>query len=466
VKRYVIITSFILLAITNLVLAQNAELSAPTEIIAVYIGQVNQAEIVLRNTKDVTDSFTLSAYPSQWISFDRYGITLGPGEATAIVMRIEPPRTAEKGLFEIAITAKSVLTNESTSIAILLDLRREFDLFISKSSLNKQILKLGDNLIVNTAITNLNKQTPRNVIITTSIFKDNLLIEKFDDEITVDPDSSQTISNSIGIKNTLVFGNYKIKVQLEDKLNRVLDEKELFFTVQKLEDFSKERTSQFGLFYLTTVVKVANIGNTPDSTYLVSESLPSYFGNFFFPEIEPKSEEVKGNRIVYTWEVTGLDPGQSATLVYQVRFTGVIATVLAIALGLYLFNYFYYKPHVMKKHPPLVGVPKEEVVHLHVRNRSRHEIKNITVKDRVPQLARVVKKFDTVTPQIKLTTRGTLLTWKIDKLGPGEERILSYRIIPVMEVPGGIKLPKAHFSYEGRKHHIDRIAEKVVEKIR
>ncbi len=465
-KKLIIITIFILLASISLVFAENVDLISPTEILTVYIGQKNTADISLKNTGNFVDSFFLSAYPSQWISFDRYGFTLAPGENTTIALTIEPPRAAEKGLFEIVITARSVSTGESDSTTILLDLRREFDLFISKSSVNTQLLNLGDNLIVDTVVTNLNKQTPRNVIITTSILKDNLLIEKFDDEITVDPDSSQTVSNSIEIKNTLVFGNYKIKIELKDKLNRVLDEKELFFAIKKAEDFSKERSTQFGLFYLTTTVKVINIGNTPDSTYSLSESLPSYFSNFFFPDIEPKSEEVKGNRIVYTWELAGIDPGQSVTLVYQIRFTSVVVAILAIAFGLYLFNYFYYKPHVAKKHSPLISEPKEEAIHLHVRNRSRHEIKNIIVKDRVPQLARVIKKFETMEPKVQLTTKGTLLTWKIDKLAPGEERVLSYRIVPVMEVPGGIKLPKAYFSYEGKKHHIDRIAEKIVERIR
>jgi hypothetical protein len=74
----------------------------------------------------------------------------------------------------------------------------------------------------------------------------------------------------------------------------------------------------------------------------------------------------------------------------------------------------------------------------------------------------VVKEFDTLKPEVKVTQTGTTLIWKIDKLRPKEDRVLTYRIKPVMNLEGKVKLPKAYFSYKLGKIVISRVAEKIV----
>ncbi len=465
-RKAITIAVFVLFLLIPSVLAAGIELTVPTSLTTVYIGQHNEVDITIKNTQSIYDTFLISTWPTQWISLEQYGIGLAAGETKTVTLSIDPPRTTDKGIYEIGVTAKSTSTSASESKSFLADFRREFDLYISDVKVNSQIFEIGDNLVTNVVVTNLNTLSERNVIVTTSILKDNLLVQKFDDEVTIEPLSAETISNSIEIKNTFEFGTYKLKIELKDVIGRVLDDSELAFSVKRSDEFTRTKATEFGLFYLTTRMTVTNNGNVPDATYTLTESVPSYFKTFFFPDVEPKSQQEVDGRIVYTWELKGMKPGESRIILYQIRFTTVVVAILLVGLGLYVFNYFYFRPHIHKRYPPMISMPKEEAIHLHVRNRSRHEIKNIVVKDYIPPLARVVKKFETVTPEIKLTTKGTLLTWKIDRLGLREERVLSYRIIPVMEVPGGIQLPKAHFTYEGKKHPIDQIAQKVVERLR
>ena len=73
---------------------------------------------------------------------------------------------------------------------------------------------------------------------------------------------------------------------------------------------------------------------------------------------------------------------------------------------------------------------------------------NLVVRDFVPAIATVVKKFDTLAPKIKRKAMGTELTWRIKQLKPKEERILTYRIKPVIEFIGKLKLPKAYLIYK------------------
>ncbi len=465
-KQIVITSIFSLFLLISVALASGIDITVPDSIIAVYINQHNTINVTVRNTQNIADSLIISVWPTQWISVSQYGISLDPNETRTVTLLIDPPRQMDRGIYQIDVIAKSASTSASDKKTLLIELKRDLELFISSLKLNSQVFNLGDDLGSNIIVTNLNTKSERTIILTTEIVKNDLVIEKFDDEVTISPNSAETIVNNIRIKNTLEYGSYKLKVELKDLSGKVLDEKELAFNVKRSEDFSKDKKTEFGLFYLTTSIIVTNKGNVPDAKYTLTESIPLHFKNFFFPDIEPTAQQEVDGRIVYTWELTSLKPGETRTTLYQIRFTNVVVAILLIGLGLYIFNYFYFRPNIMKRHPRIISQPQEEMIHLHVKNRSRREIKNVTVKDYVPPLARVIKKFDTIEPQIKLTTKGTVLKWKIDKLSPSEEIVLSYKIVPVMEIPGGLKLPSAHFTYEGGRHIIDSVANKIVEKIR
>jgi len=99
---------------------------------------------------------------------------------------------------------------------------------------------------------------------------------------------------------------------------------------------------------------------------------------------------------------------------------------------------------------------------LEVRNPTLHEIKNVEVMDLVTPIANVVDKFDTMKPSIKRMDHGTELTWSIRSLRPMEERVLTYRIKPVVEIIGTLMLPKARITYLDRKKRKKDIASKVV----
>jgi hypothetical protein len=113
----------------------------------------------------------------------------------------------------------------------------------------------------------------------------------------------------------------------------------------------------------------------------------------------------------------------------------------------------FYKPTIVKRHShegPITR-DKEILVSLDVRNRTKHEIRDVEVRDVVPSIARVVERFDTLAPRTKTSEIGTELRWKIDSLKPREERVLTYRIRPVVEVTGSLNLPEAKVRYVDKK---------------
>ena len=97
---------------------------------------------------------------------------------------------------------------------------------------------------------------------------------------------------------------------------------------------------------------------------------------------------------------------------------------------------------------------------LEVRNRTKHEIRDVEVRDFVPSIARVVERFDTLKPRVKSTGSGTELRWSFESLKARDERVLTYRIKPVVDVIGHLHLPNAHVKYSDRKKIKRMIASK------
>jgi hypothetical protein len=97
---------------------------------------------------------------------------------------------------------------------------------------------------------------------------------------------------------------------------------------------------------------------------------------------------------------------------------------------------------------------------LEVRNRTRHEIKDVLIRDFVPSIATVVEKFDTLRPTLRKVAGGTELVWRLDSIGPLEERVLAYRVKPSVDIIGTLKLPKALMRYTDKEKKVKRVISK------
>ena len=133
---------------------------------------------------------------------------------------------------------------------------------------------------------------------------------------------------------------------------------------------------------------------------------------------------------------------------FKVSIDFIVILILGIIITL-TYQYIT-RPLLDKKYSGLLEGEKELKIMLSVRNQGRRTIKNVIVKDTIPPLARVIKEFDTLTPEIKIKSSGTELIWKLEKIRPREERLLTYKIKPLIDVIGKLKLPKSYFTYDSR----------------
>ncbi len=77
--------------------AEDIEIITPEKTITAYAGRTNQLQMLVKNNRNVRDTFYFSAWPTYWISLEKYFISLGAGEIANITLTLEPPRDAELG---------------------------------------------------------------------------------------------------------------------------------------------------------------------------------------------------------------------------------------------------------------------------------------------------------------------------------------------------------------------------------
>lgn len=463
-KKIMFISIFIFFVLSsNLIHAEGIEIIVPDKEVTIYTGQMNQLEILIKNNRGVKDTVYFSIWPTQWISLKNYWTNLEAGGVTSLSLTIEPPIDAEEGTNIFSITIRSIDYNVSASKQIYFFVKRSSPVYLTEIKLNKQSFKPGETLIIQPVLTNVDKKERMNVFVTTKILKDDSLVQKFDDSVSIDPSKTETLSDNFDIKLTHTPGNYNIVVSLKDNLNKPLSEKTTTFRIDQLpRRINEEKEITNHILYSDTTIKITNNGNLPERNFNILVSLPVISKNFFYPIVEPTYQEEKDNRIIYKWFIPELYPGESITIKYQLRFTNAVVVASILILLIVWILWLFYQPKLVKRYMGFLAKEEEVTISLHVKNKSRRLLDNITVKDFVPAIATVIKEFSTIAPTIKMKPAGTELTWQVKNIRPREERVLTYKIKPVIEILGSLKLPKAHLMYETKKGKIKKTLSKTI----
>ncbi|MCS7123231.1 MAG: hypothetical protein RMJ17_01505, partial [Candidatus Aenigmarchaeota archaeon] len=258
-------------------------------------------------------------------------------------------------------------------------------------------------------------------------------------------------------------GIYKIEVLLKDELNNLVTKKEETIRMKIVNKTYTQSWTDIGILSAVTTIKIKNEGNVI-VPIKITTSIPSFVKNLFFPGVQPTSEKTQDGWIEYEWYFENVKPGEEVIVKYEIKLLYVWLFCLGIVVVVIFAFRFVYGPTVVKKYKPIVPtLGKEITIALEIKNKSRNEIENVEIKDFVPPLFEVSEKFDTVRPDsIKKVKGGTVILWKFASLKPLEERILTYKIKPKMEISGTFKLPNAYMKYMDKKKEVKSIVSKSI----
>lgn len=465
-------TFFACLFITILLLsfpvfAQDVKLSITKKDIVGYTGESVATEIEIYNYQKKTDIFTITIWPPYWAgisaTLEKSTVKIPANSSEVVKIYFSIPITTEEMALNFNITVISITDEKiSDSQTLSLGIIRKVPIYISDIKLSKYALNPTEILRIEVTITNLDTK-PYSASLQTNIKKDENIIQRFDDILEIPARSTQKTENSFVFEKYADPGNYEVEAILKDSLNRVVSEKETGLKLNAVYSITHDKSVSYSLLLQTVTIKVKNEGNSPTTTFYVTEDVPSFMKTFMQP-LGHYTIETTHDRILYHWLVPSLMPGEERIVKYQINLWNIWAFVLIIIACIGFGFRYVFTPKIVKRftHVGPITRGKEIIISLDVRNRSRKEIKDVEVRDFVPSILGVVGKYDTLKASLKKSREGTEVVWKFDSLKPREERVLTYRIKPAVDIMGSLKLPKAKVTYIDKKKVKKAIASKSV----
>ncbi len=395
-------------------------------------------------TQDHAFSVSISSRQSSWF-YSEGAKTIEQGEKENFSITVTPPRDAIQQNYGFDVFVRASGTEKSRKLHDYFSIDREFDLNIRSVSLNRTDYMPGETVEATTSIYNTAARSLRDYRVAASLMEE------------------KSVRDGRKLRMSLDSGD-KVRFQFQLKIPEDAgpEEKELVVEVfqnnETVESFSRtirvgsERRIQRSesvknkIFIYTKQIKAENQGNVRTNITL-NETIPSYLKPIVAFEEKPDREIQVGGDTMYIWKFQS-SPGEDAIISYTFNYwiPGVALVMLIIGLtGLKALQ----RTALFTKS---VKVDENGVkVFLGVENISNRSLKDVEVKEFIPDIASVEREFSMAKPVVRKTNNGTRLSWEIEELEPGDQRVFEYRIKPIVEVEGGITLPRAELEVDGKR---------------
>jgi hypothetical protein len=213
-----------------------------------------------------------------------------------------------------------------------------------------------------------------------------------------------------------------------------------------------ESEKKSGFLIVKTTITKTNNGNlaVSETTEIKKNVLTRLFTTF---SVTPLSIERKDFSVYYKWG-NELNPGESMTLEIKTNYTLPFVLILLVILGVYFVYAYSRTTVVLKKRCSFVKTKGGEfALKIMLNLKARKAVDNIEIFDRIPMATKLYQKagmphgFD---------EKNGKLSWKIDRLNAGEDRIFSYIIYSNLRIVGRLELSPAtaHFVKDGKPTYI------------
>ncbi len=421
---------------------------------ALDINAINNIEVTTNEYKSIELTFAgndelvlLSIYPQKpWITFDSSQVKISDGFGKSILY-ISPYPDTQTGIYKITLTARS-LSGDIASEDIYIS--------VSKGAIGIEKLIVSGELEpkgkVNLAFFVKNtKEVPiSNLEISADIkHKDKTYhVDAFVD--VIQPGETKIIEKSFYLEKYAEAGTYQVDAKLLYKGEKI-DEKIRTFEVIQKPVIVESVEEDYLLFWTGKKIIVRNEGNSVTGNVVVDDDMP-LISSLFYSGDKPSETQVGK----YKWVITGLAPGEEAVISYNVNFLPLLIIVVAIFGILYIWSTtvktIKIRKYVLQKKKIRKGT--EFTVAVEVKNSMKTE-KDVVIRDLVPSVFEI-KDTQKLASSKKKRSYGTELVWKVKNLKPGEERLFTYKIVPIFGVNDKLKLPPASLEYKGRHKKIEK----------
>ena len=429
----------------------------------ITINEVAKFKVEVTNTLNKEQTFRI--YSLDYPTWDIYTepiinpilLDVAPGSKNSVELIVNPltKRNIIVGPHVISLKVRSKTTNEALSVPLK----------ISVTSTSSLIEGYVPTIITNVKIPK--EIDPREEIPIEIILNNQNIIDYPDLRVEINSNLiKDSIDSTLGPKETKTLpltkkldpftapqkDNFEVRVLKGDRVlvNSIV-------TPIEISEYSEKGEADIIKKFLKT--EKSTIFYSNDKDYSGELKIEISFFKSLLSSTKPKAEILKeGDKRYFVWDIK-LDENNSmkVTIIENYRTLFVIIALLILLVVIY---FIYRNPLVIRKESKDVkkkegGIFSLKVV-LHVKNRSSKSIKNIELKEALPDIAELEKDISigTLKPTrvLKHENKGYIIKWDIDSLEVGEERVLSYKIKSKLPILGDLNLPvtAAKFRYNNK----------------
>ncbi|MCK4550585.1 MAG: hypothetical protein KAT91_01400 [Candidatus Aenigmarchaeota archaeon] len=438
---------FAMVIFSGFVFAEDAvEIKISSKTDATFPGEPIKYTAVISNnyTTDLNSTiFIEGADKSAWITLSQHDVYLNTRETKSVDFYITPTygTAPDNYPFEFKVETDAGVSTKKFVVYVMR--RAELELTIIRSE--KEEYEPGEPVTIIAGVKNIGTLDSGVVSVDIGVTGTNANKTDTIDLGTISIKKENTGSKEFSFDKYTTKGLYVVSATAYNDLGETIGKNTTTFTITEKEIFNTKESTDSNIFYKTVVIEGRNTGNS-EGVLKISRPLFGFDWLYVFTE-EPKRSFETGDK-EYVWECT-LMPNETCTVEYKVNYWMyyVIAILLIALFSIILAE--LERPHIVKKNYKK-GI--EHAIHIEIKNRSKKELKSVTVKDFIPTVLQFVERKDTLKPTTKRKHKnGTEIIWKLGQLNPGEERVVSYRIKPLLDVVGGIELPEAEITAVDKK---------------
>lgn len=269
-------------------------------------------------------------------------------------------------------------------------------------------------------------------------------------EVSLKPYGSINVSLPIDREKSakLTAGSYILTAQVFAEKAKV--NVEGVITYLEKQSTSIARSSE-GFLARTSTVTKKNEGNV----VVVDEvSMKKDILSRLFTAVSPEPDSVKRSRLLvtYTWSKQ-LQPAESWIVKTETNYTlPFIFLVLIIAIGSFVHVYSSTSVRVSKSVSHVRTKGGEFALKVRIAVKANSHVDNIKISDTLPAMTKLYEGYGIKPDKIDAGMRR--LSWGIQSLQAGEERVLSYIIYSTLNIVGRFELAPAMAVFEknGKLH--------------
>ncbi len=462
-SKLLILSLFFILVLLTPILAANTFVVDVEPINKdIYPDEYAEFLIVINNTFDSVETFTVSSATTWIYNLDTKFTNLEVNESVSSVFRIKPKGIIPAGKsYNLPLKITAILNGVSKDFYIPVYLKSydvEYKEYVPSLNLYADYVEdvdPNDGFKLKLRLRNRNALDIKNMKI---VVDGGIFYKEFQEALS--PQQEKSIQVNFDLDPYQEPGQQQLDVKLiiNNKTYAALLEP---YNIKQVSDIqvSQEKSREFlRTLYAINVVNTGNIHSTK------SIEIQKNWVERIFLRSDMEYEVIKTDgKPMVKWTVS-LDPEEEIVITVSNNYRVLFAIILIIIIIIYLY-YNLRSELVIKKKATVVykksieGVSRIKIK-LFIKNRTSKKLYDVEVREKVSKLTEIVEEkhsLGSLRPsKIIKGKKATLVKWNFEHLEPYEERIITYKLESRLKLVGSVQFPRTILKFKNHDGKICR----------